>query len=78
MGIPGKGMTNSLDLSSKMLSNKQKSSFAITDINKQDFIKFFKKFINSPYLGYNSKQVHIEPTEAYFSLIKNITNPIKS
>ena len=37
-----------------------------------------KRFEHSPYLGYTSKQVHNEPTEAYFFLIKYITKKIKS
>ena len=62
MGRPGKGPTNTLDINTKSLNNKQKEAFAITDINKQDIRKFLKKFENSHYLGYKSKQVHNEPT----------------
>ena len=43
--------------------------FAISDISKHDFSNFFNKFKNSPYICYKIKQVHNEPTEAYFSLI---------
>ena len=78
MGIIGKGLTTYLNLSTKTTNNKQKSRFLITDITKQDFRKLQKNFENPPYLGYNNKQVHNEPTEAYFFLIKNITKLIKS
>ena len=44
--------------------------FAITDITNQDFRKFIRKFNNATYIGYKSKQVHNEPTEDYFFLIK--------
>ena len=37
--------------------------FAITDITNQDFRKLLKKFNDSPYLGYKSKQVNDEPTK---------------
>ena len=70
MVIPGEGLTNSLALSTKRPNKKENSRFAITEITKQDFRKFLKKFDNSPYLGYKSKQVHNESTEAYFFLIK--------
>ena len=33
MGIPGKGMTNYLDLRTKMSNKKEKERFSITDIN---------------------------------------------
>ena len=74
----GNGVTTSLDLRTKSPKNKQRARFSITDINKQDFRKLFKKFENSPYLGYKSKQVHNEPIEVYFLLIKHITKLIKS
>ena len=35
-----------------------------------------KKFNSSPFLGFKIKQVHNEPTEAYFFLIKQITKTI--
>ena len=71
------GMTTSLVLSTKSPNKKQKVRFFITDIANQDFRHFLKKFKNSPYLGYNSKQVYIEPNEACFLLIKNITKLTK-
>ena len=74
----GNGVTTSLDLSNKNPNKKQKAGFYITDITKQDFRKLLKKFENSPYLGYKSKQVHNEPTEVSFLLIKQINNPTKS
>ena len=77
MGRPGKGMTTYLTLSTKIPNKKKNSRFSITDITNQYFRKFLKKFKNSPYLGYNSKQVHNEPTESYFFLIKYITKLIK-
>ena len=46
--------------------------------SKQDFRKFINRFEHSPYLGYRSKQLHNEPTEAYFFIIKYITKKIKS
>ena len=58
-------------------NKKQKARFSITKITNEDFSKLLKKFNNSPYLGYKSKQVHNEPTETYFSLIKHITKKIK-
>ena len=77
-GIPGKGLTTFIDLSTKSPNKKQKARFSITDIPKQDFRKLLKKFENSPYLGYKSKQVHNEPTEFYFFLIKYIDKQIKA
>ena len=62
----GKEVTISLYLRTKMLNNKQKSSFAITNITYHYFRNFIKKFKNSTYLGLKSKHVHNEPTEAYF------------
>ena len=55
-------MTSSLDPSTQRSNNKQNSRFAITDFTNQDSMEFLKKFNNSPYLGYNSKHVHNEPT----------------
>ena len=63
MGIPGKGMNTSLELRTKSPNKKQKARFSMTEITNQDFIKFLKKFNNSPYLGYNSKHIHNEKTE---------------
>ena len=60
MGRPGKSMTASLDLRTKM-SNKKKEKFTIADMNNQDFRKFLNRSKNSPYLGYKSKQVHKKP-----------------
>ena len=51
IGRPGKGVTNSLLISTKRLNKKQKARFAITGITNQDFRKLFKYFKNSPYLG---------------------------
>ena len=78
MGRPYKGMNTSLDLRTKRLNKKKRARFSITEITKQDSRDFLKKFDNSPYIGYKIKQVHNEPTEAYFFLIKKITKPIKS
>ena len=78
MGILGKGLTTSLDLRTKSLNKKQNVMFTITDITKQDFRKLLKKLYNSPYIGYNTKQVHNEPTESYLLLIKQITKLIKN
>ena len=78
MGWPGKGLTTSLALRIKSPNKKKKSRFAITDITNQDFKTLLKKFKNSHYLGYKSKQVHNEPTEAYFLPIKHITKLTKS
>ena len=64
MIIPaGKGMTISLALRTKISNKKQKSRFATTDINHQDLRGLLKKFKNSPYLYYKSKQVNNEPNE---------------
>ena len=62
MGIPGRGLTTSLDIIIKRSNNKQNEKFYITDITKHDFRNFLKKFKNSPYLGYKIKQFHNEPT----------------
>ena len=75
---PENGMTSSLALRTKIPNKKQKTRFAITDITKQDYRKFLKNFESSPYLGYNIKQFHNEPTEDYLFLIKHITKRIKS
>ena len=77
MGRPGKGLTTSLYLRSKVPNKKQKARFSITDITEQDFRKLIKKFDNSPYLGLSSKHVHNEPTDDYFLLNKNINKLIK-
>ena len=77
MGIPGKGLTTSMDLRTKS-SKIKKVMFDITDITNQDFRKFLKKFNNSPYLGYKSKNIHNEPPETYIFLIKQITKLMKS
>ena len=61
---PIKGLTTHLDLLTKRSNNKQKERLSITDINKQDFRIFLKKFESSPYLGYKNKKVHNEPTDA--------------
>ena len=61
-----------------MSNKKQKARFSVTGITNQYFRHFLKKFKNSPYLGYKSKKVHDEPTEAYFFLIKPITRIMKS
>ena len=73
----GKGLTASMSLRTKITNKKQKSKFAISDNSNQDFREFLKKLNISPYLGYNSKQVHSKPTEAYIFLIKQITCLIK-
>ena len=57
-------MTTSLDLRTKIPKNKQKARIAITEVTNQVFKKFLKEFKNSPYLGYKSKHVHNEQTEA--------------
>ena len=64
MGRSGKGVTTSLDLSTKSPNKKQKARVAITDIINQDFSKFLKEFNSSPYLVYKMKQVHNNPTES--------------
>ena len=75
---PGKGLNKSLNFSTKIPNKKQNVRFSITEITNQDFRKLLKKFNNLPYLDYKSKQVHNEPTEAYFFLIKQITKLMKS
>ena len=64
MRILGKGLTTSLALRTKIPNKKRKARFYITDITNHYFSKLLKKFNNSPYLGYKSKRVHNEPTEA--------------
>ena len=63
MGRPSKGLTTSTYRRNKSPNKKQKAMFAITDITNQELRKFHKKFKNSPYLGYRSKQVQNVPTE---------------
>ena len=77
MRRPVKGVTTSLTLWSKIPNKKQKARFSITDITHQDLSKLNKKFNNSPFISYKSKQIHNERTEAYLLLIKKITNIVK-
>ena len=44
MGIPGKGLTTSLALSTKWFNKKKKASFFITDITNQDFSNLLREF----------------------------------
>ena len=78
MEIPVKCLTTYLYISIEMLNKKQKSRFTIADITNQDFRKLLKKFNNSPYLCYKSKQVHNKPTEAHFFQIKHFTKLMKT
>ena len=78
MGRSGKGLTTSLTPKTKITDKKQKSRTAITDITHQEFIKLFKKFKNLPHLCYKKKQVHNEPTEADFFLIKHLSKLLKT
>ena len=64
MGRPGKGMATSLDISTKIQNKKQKAKFFVTDVTNQNFRNFLKNFGDSPYLGYNSKQIHDELIKA--------------
>ena len=77
MVISGKGVNNYLYIKTKSPNKKQKARTAITENNKQHFSNFLKKVENSPYMGYKSKQIHNEPTDDYFFLIKHITKIIK-
>ena len=70
MRISGKGLTISMALRNKIPNIVQKARCAITDINIQDFRKLLKSFRNSLYLSYKNKQVHNDPIEDYFFLIK--------
>ena len=73
----GKGLTTSFNLRFKIPNKKQKARTAITGITHKDFRKLLSKmFKNLPHLGYKKKQVHNDPTEAYFFLIKKIYKPI--
>ena len=78
MVISVKGLTTSLTLRTKSPNKKQKSKTAITDITNKCFRKLLREFKNSHYLGYKRKQVHKEPTEAYFFLTKQVPKRIKS
>ena len=71
------GLTYSLDFRIERSNIKQKERFDITDTTKKDFRNFLNNFNNSFYLGYKSKKVHNELTEAYLFLIKHITKLIK-
>ena len=66
-----------MSLIKKRSNKKKKPGFYITDITNQYFSKLLKKFKNSSYIGYKIKQVHNEPNEAYFFLIKHINKLIK-
>ena len=70
-------MNTFLDLITKITNKKLSAGFTITGVTNQYFRKFLKKFNNSPDIGYNKKQVHNEPTEAYFFLIKHISKIMK-
>ena len=70
MGILCNGMTIYLNLSTKIPNKKQKARSAIAYITNQYFRKFLKEIKKSPYLGYNKRRVHNEPTESSFFLIK--------
>ena len=72
----GKGLANYLTLGIKFQKRK-KARTDITDINNQLFSNFLKDFKNSPCLCYRKKQVHNEPTAAYFFLIKHASKQIK-
>ena len=61
-----------------MSNKKQKERFSITNTTNQDFRNFLKKFKNSTYLGYKSKQIQDEPTEDYLLIIKHITKLMKT
>ena len=69
MVIPGKILTNFLDLWTKRSNKKQKARFSIIEITNQYFSNFLNKFNNPPHLGYTGKQVCNEPTKAYLCLI---------
>ena len=64
MGRLGKGLTNSLTLSTKSPNNKQKAGTSIIDISNQYLRKLLKEFKNLSNFNYNKKQVHNEPTES--------------
>ena len=70
MLIPGNVLTSYME-------TRKKAMFSMTYITTQDFGNLLKKFYNSPYSGYKSKQVHNEPTEDYLFLIKHISMLIK-
>ena len=55
MARTGKGMTTYMDFREKSPNNKKNASFDITGITNQDLSKLFRKFTNSPYLGYKRK-----------------------
>ena len=78
MGRPGKGLTTSMDLRTKIPNKEKKARFDITDITNQGFRNFLKNFNNSPYIGYKNKQVQNESTEAYFFLEKQNNKLMKS
>ena len=70
MVIPGKGVNTSLYIRTKGKNKKENSGFVVTDVTNHNFRKSLKNFMNSPHLGFKSKQFHNEPTEAYFFPIK--------
>ena len=78
MGRPSKGPNKYLDLRTKNPNKKKNTRFSIPEITYQNFRNLLKKFKISPDLGYNIKELHNEPNEAYLFLIKQITELIKT
>ena len=74
----GKETTNYLYIKTKIANKKQRAKFSITDITKQVFRKFLKKFDKLPYIGYNRKRFHNELDEACFFIIKRINRQKQS
>ena len=55
MVIPGKDLTTSLTLRTKIPNKKQKARISITDITNHYFRDFLRDFNDSLYLGYRNK-----------------------
>ena len=51
MGIPGKGLTTIMDISTKILNKTQKARFSISEITNQYLRKLLNNFKNPPYLA---------------------------
>ena len=71
MGIPGKGIINSLTRNTRRRQIKWAKT-SINDVVPQNFMKLLEEFKDLPYLEYRKRQVKNEPNEAYLFLDKKI------
>ena len=74
MLISGKGMNNSLTISTKNSpKSKQKEKFDIADVFLQSFVKILEEFKDLPYQGYMINYVKNKPTDTYYFLVKQLS-----